>query len=85
MQYLTDGREKYIWFTLDGREQLFDLEVDRGETRDLSGEPAARPRLELWRRRMVECLATRPQDGLSDGKCLTGGKLLPHVRPGLLQ
>ena len=28
MQFMTDGKEKYIWFTITGREQLFDLEND---------------------------------------------------------
>jgi len=84
MHYLTDGRQKYIWFTQSGAERLFDLEADPDELHDLSGEPAARERLELWRSRMVECLAERPQDGLSDGHRLIPGKLLPAVRPGLL-
>ena len=84
MQFITDGKEKYIWFTLDGREQLFDLANDPGECHDLARDPAARDRLELWRARMVAHLATRPQDGLSDGTQLLPGTLLPSVRPGLL-
>jgi arylsulfatase A-like enzyme len=84
MQYLTDGREKYIWFTLSGREQLFDLREDPDELHDLAGDPAAAERLALWRSRMVEVLAARPEDGLSDGERLIPGKLLPAVRPQLL-
>ena len=84
MQYLTDGREKYIWYTFSGQEQLFDLTKDPQELHDLSAEPAARKRLELWRQRMVKELAPRTQDGLSDGKKLLPGKALPAVRPELL-
>jgi len=84
MQYLTDGQEKYIWFTKTGREQLFDLREDPDELHDLSRDARARKRLELWRGRLVEVLAARPQDGLSDGKRLIPGKLLPAVRPELL-
>ena len=84
MQYMTDGKEKYIWFTESGREQLFDLESDPDELHDLSGDPAARDRLSLWRGRMIEHLASRPQDGLSDGARLIPGTLLPAVRPELL-
>jgi len=83
-QYLTDGREKYVWFPFDGREQLFDLANDPGETRDLSSDKASRQRLELWRSRMVEQLAPREADGLSDGKRLISGKTLPAARPELL-
>ena len=34
--YLTDGRNKYIWYTQTGVEQLFDLEGDPMERRDLA-------------------------------------------------
>jgi arylsulfatase A-like enzyme len=85
MQFLTDGKEKYVWFTLSGREQLFDLRKDPYETRDLAKVKAKRARLELWRARMVKELAPRSGDGLSDGKRLLPGKELPAVRPALLQ
>ena len=49
MQYVTDGREKYIWFHHTGRERLFDLIADPGELHDLAGEATARPRLARWR------------------------------------
>ncbi|MHC4481134.1 MAG: sulfatase-like hydrolase/transferase, partial [Planctomycetota bacterium] len=80
MQYLTDGREKYIWFTLSGREQLFDLREDPDELHDLAGDEAARERLELWRSRLIAQLASRSEDGLSDGERLIPGTLLPAVR-----
>jgi len=84
MQYLTDGREKYIWLTLTGQEQLFDLTQDPQELDDLAGDPGAKGRLELWRSRMVEELAPRTQDGLSNGRRLIPGKSLPAVRPEML-
>ncbi len=84
MQFLTDGKEKYIWFTLSGKEQLFDLRKDPQELHDLARAKANRARLALWRARMIRELAARPQDGLSDGKQLIPGKELPAVRPALL-
>ncbi|MCC7517703.1 MAG: arylsulfatase [Verrucomicrobiae bacterium] len=84
MQFLTDGKEKYIWFTLSGREQLFDLRRDPQELRDLSRVRTKRARLALWRARMVEELAARPDDGLSDGRRLIPGKELSPVRAALL-
>ncbi len=83
MQFLTDGREKYIWFTLSGREQMFDLERDPQERHDLARQPKAKARVARWRRRLIELLAARPQDGLTDGKQLLAGKLLPAIRPEL--
>ena len=54
MQYVTDGREKYIWFHHTGKEQFFDLVHDPYECHDLSGDPAAQARIEVWRRRLAE-------------------------------
>ncbi len=83
-QYLTDGREKYIWFPLSGREQLFNLASDPNELHDLAAEARHRDRLELWRARMVKELAPRKEDGLSDGKKLIAGRKVPQVRASLL-
>jgi len=85
VQFLTDGREKYIWYTKTGREQLFDLEADPTELRDLARTRGRRKRLQTWRGRMIDLLADRPQDGLSDGRRLIPGRVLPDVRPELLR
>ena len=84
MQFVTDGKQKYIWFTKTGREQLFDLEADPQECRNLMEDSASADRLDYWRAIMVRELAQRPADGLSDGKKLIPGKLLPAVRDSLL-
>jgi len=84
MQFLTDGREKYIWYTQSGREQLFDLADDPTECNDLAGQPGHADSLRSWRARLVDLLAARPADGLSDGRALLPGTLLPAVRPQLL-
>ena len=68
-QCLTDGREKYGWFTSDGREQFFDLTDDPQELHDLSAAPDRAERVAWWRARMVERLEGRPE-GFSDGKRL---------------
>ena len=54
MQYLTDGREKYIWFHHTGEQQFFNLEQDPCECRDLADDPAAQDRIRLWRSRLAE-------------------------------
>lgn len=84
MQFLTDGKEKYIWYTETGEEQLFDLVQDPEEIQNIAEIPQSRQRLEIWRSRMVKELAERPEDGLSDGKRLLSGKNLPSVRDFLL-
>jgi len=85
MQFLTDGKEKYIWYTRTGEEQLFNLVDDPDELHDLAGDPACERRLLFWRSRLVAELAERSEDGLSDGKQLISGKTLPAVRASLLE
>ena len=81
-QTLTDGKEKFIWFVGDGREQLFDLEKDPEERRDLIDDPACADRADRWRRLLIEELADRPE-GFSDGQRLVPGRpyraTLPHA------
>lgn len=64
--YLTDGRYKYIWFPITGMEQLFDLEQDSAECRNVLEEQediAAH-----FRREMVECLHNRPEGFVQDNR-----------------
>lgn len=68
MQYLTDGKTKYIWFPRVNREMLFDLESDPYECHNLAGLPQEQDRLQLWRSRLVEELEVRPEGFTKDGK-----------------
>ena len=83
--YLTDGRVKFIWYSQTGREQLFDLESDPEETRDLARGDGAEGRVAPWRTRLIEILKDRPE-GCSDGTRLIAGRpheeLIPGYEPG---
>ncbi|NLF21754.1 MAG: sulfatase-like hydrolase/transferase, partial [Lentisphaerae bacterium] len=79
MQYLTDGKRKYVWYTQTGREEFFDLEEDRQERHECSGDPARQTELAEWRGRMIRELAARPRDGMSNGEKLIAGVNLPAV------
>jgi hypothetical protein len=70
MQYLTDGRRKYIWYPGNGTEHYFDLENDPREMHELSTVPARADEIAVWRRRLVERLTGRPE-GFTDGMRLT--------------
>jgi len=72
MHYLTDGREKYVWLSVTGQEQLFDLARDRQERHDLARDPAHADRVTCWRNRLIDLLSQRG-DGFSDGL-----KLIPR-------
>ncbi|MFP4027734.1 MAG: arylsulfatase [Candidatus Brocadiia bacterium] len=74
-QSLTDGKEKYIWFTQDGRDQFFDLKEDPEECHNLIDSPDYAERVEFWRDRLIEELEGRPEE-FSDGEKLIPGR--PH-------
>lgn len=78
MQYLTDGRHKYIWFPRLGTEQLFNLQDDPGECHDLSDRADCQEELLKWRRRLIDLLEPR-NCGLTDGRellCQTGKPIM---------
>ncbi|MDH7571576.1 MAG: sulfatase-like hydrolase/transferase, partial [Armatimonadota bacterium] len=66
--YLTDGRWKFVWFPYLGTEQLFDLQQDPGECRNLSGDPKSRDVAGALRRRMVRELEARDCGLVEEGK-----------------
>lgn len=80
-QALTDGRFKYIWRPNDGAEQLFDLQNDPKEERNLAANPESLPVLEQWRARLVQQLSLRPE-GFSDGRKLISGRPYKALNAG---
>ena len=69
MHYLTDGHTKYIWYPVTGEEQLFDLDNDRDETRELSEDAAWADVLASRRQTLIDILTARG-DGFADGEKL---------------
>jgi arylsulfatase A-like enzyme len=80
--YVTDGREKYVWFSQSGAEQLFDLTVDPEECTNRAHDPAYAARLAGWRERLVRELDGREEGYAQDGKLVVGIKprtCLSHI------
>ena len=65
---LTDGHEKYIYHAHDGEEQLFDLDRDPHELKDLASDPAQQSRVRRWRSRLIEHLAERREPFVVNGE-----------------
>lgn len=78
MQYLTDGKWKYIWFPRMGTEQLFNLQKDPGELNDLATNVAHTSTLQTWRQRLIDVLASRDV-GLTDGDRLVSQAGQPPI------
>jgi len=83
VHYVTDGREKYVWFGGDGHEQFFDLDQDPRETVDLAAAGSHARRVEYWRQILIQELTGREEGYVCDGKLVTGRPVNPcldHLR-----
>lgn len=70
MQYLTNGKRKYIWHPGTDREFYFNLEEDPQELHDLSADPKYADEVKYWQNCLVKELTGR-EEGFTDGKKLT--------------
>jgi arylsulfatase A-like enzyme len=68
MQFVTDGRRKFIWLPRLGQEQFFDLARDPGETLDLIADPACQDEIRVWRGYLVHELESRGCGWVRDGR-----------------
>lgn len=65
---LTDARWKYVFHARDGEEQLFHLDEDPAELRDLAGDSRHASTLQTWRSRMVDHLSERGDEFVKGGR-----------------
>ncbi|MEO6964374.1 MAG: sulfatase-like hydrolase/transferase [Acidobacteriaceae bacterium] len=82
MQFVTDGRTKYIWHPGTGNELLFNLVDDPMELRNLANESTAVEIRARWRRVLVQELAGRPEGFVRDGELQILGGPTPFCLPG---
>lgn len=71
--YITDGKEKYIWFSQTGEEQFFDLVRDPQELVNLIREDKYMKKIEYKRNKLIENLRGR-EEGYTDGEHLIVGQ-----------
>jgi len=72
LQWVTDGRRKYLWASAKGIEQFFDLEDDPHELHNLIDDPARRPEVDDWRDRLIGYLTGREEGFVTDGRLVPG-------------
>jgi arylsulfatase A-like enzyme len=73
MQWIRSERFKYVWFSGDGHEQLFDLVADPREEHDLATDPAHADVLAEHREPLTRDLRDR-EEGFVDGDRLVAGR-----------
>lgn len=76
IQWITDGRLKYVWASGTGREQLFDLDVDPGELHNLIGDPGYAEQELLCRGRLIGALRGREEGFVQDGELVPGAPVV---------
>ncbi len=59
--FIVTQKDKYIWFSVTGKEQYFDLESDPRELHDRIQDPAVQDRILELRALMTECLKDREE------------------------
>ncbi|OGV50566.1 MAG: hypothetical protein A2017_20500 [Lentisphaerae bacterium GWF2_44_16] len=67
MQYLTDGKRKYIWHPGTNEEFFFNLEIDPKETDNLISVSQYANDIKLWKERLIKELDGR-DEGFTDGR-----------------
>jgi arylsulfatase A-like enzyme len=82
--YITNGKEKYIWFSQTGREQYFDLQADPYETVCLASRPEYGERIAYWREKLIGELTGR-EEGFTDGTQLFVGRKITPVLSHILE
>jgi arylsulfatase len=83
LQWITDGKTKYLWASGNGTEELFDLESDPDELTDLAADPDNAELLRLWRHRLIAALEGREEGFVQDGQLVRGQSvvtILEHIR-----
>ena len=84
---LMDACYKYVYYTVTGEQQLFDLQNDAHELRDLAAESASASLVKEWRQKMVKHLAVRGEVWVRDGDLVVQPKSMlrrkdnPNVLP----
>ncbi len=70
-QCVTDGKRKYIWEPISGKEYYFDLESDPKEMHNLIKTPGYNIEISKWRFKLIERLKDRPEGFVKNNKLVT--------------
>lgn len=76
--FVSDGKEKFIWYSQTGEEQYFDLENDPFELINAVHKQENSERVGEWRARLIHDLEGREEGFVNNGK-LIAGRPIQHV------
>lgn len=76
---VSDGRSKYLWYSEDNIEFLFDVRNDPEECHDLSEDPAWQATLSEGRQRLITWLETNNNPHVKDGELVPVADFDPNI------
>lgn len=79
MQWIATHQWKYVWWSSDGHEQLFDLITDPREERNLASSPEHLANLHQCRDSLIEALRGREEGYVQDGALVAGQAAKPML------
>jgi len=77
LHYITDAHKKYVWYSGNGHEQLFNLDQDPQERHDLASKPEHADCVAHWRQCLISELSGREEGYVADGQLLSGRPVDP--------
>ncbi|WP_026820758.1 arylsulfatase [Arthrobacter castelli] len=86
LQWVTDGKAKFVWMSGEGQEQFFDLVNDPNETVNLIEDPSWSVESGKWRQRLIDHLRDREEGYVKDNRLVIGQQpatMLSHVEDNL--
>lgn len=78
-QWIVTPEDKYIWYTVTGKEQYFRMDTDRRELRDEINNEKYASRIKWLRDILIRHLESRPEGFVSDGKLVPGREYRPYI------
>ncbi len=74
--WILNGTDKYIWYSMTGKEEFFDLKEDPHELVNLIARPELQSRVDAGRGLLIDALKDRPE-GFTEGGALIAGRDYP--------
>jgi arylsulfatase len=79
LQWITDGKSKYVWLSREGQEQYFDLVEDPHEVHNLIADPMRADEIERWRQVLIGYLRDREEGYVQNGRLVPGRPALNEL------
>lgn len=78
--YIVTSTDKYCWYSMDGREQYFDLSKDPHELHNAILDSSCQDRIALLKGFLIQELKNRPEGFVENGRLVNGKDYPPYLK-----